>query len=125
MNKLNEKQLEYVNTAYEMFSTDTLEKSQIKQVNAKLGMKSSPAWLIKDPQFRLSRGVYKLPVSGIVNPSKNVFLLHFFSASDIPRISCDVKGFESPQSSFPETIELLIHFRLFIIVCFFTIKLPL
>ena len=72
MNKLNEKQLEYVNTAYEMFSTDTLEKSQIKQVNAKLGMKSSPAWLIKDPQFRLSRGVYKLPVEGIVNPSKNV-----------------------------------------------------
>ena len=72
MNKLNEKQLEYVNTAYEMFSTDTLEKSQIKQVNAKLGMKSSPAWLIKDPQFRLSRGVYKIPVNGIVNPSKNV-----------------------------------------------------
>jgi len=70
--KLNEKQLEYVNTAYEMFSTDTIEKSQIKQVNAKLGMKSSPAWLIKDPQFRLSRGVYRLPVNGIVNPSKNV-----------------------------------------------------
>ena len=70
--KLNEKQLEYVNTAYEMFSSDTLEKSQIKQVNNKLGMKSSPAWLIKDPQFRLSRGVYKLPVNGIVNPSKNV-----------------------------------------------------
>ena len=38
--KLNEKQLEYVNKAYEMFSTDTLEKAQIKQVNAKLGMKS-------------------------------------------------------------------------------------
>ena len=72
MNKLNEKQLEYVNTAYEMFSTDTLEKSQIKQVNAKLGMKSSPAWLIKDPQFRLSRGVYKIPVNGIVNPSRNM-----------------------------------------------------
>ena len=71
MNKLNEKQLEYVNTAYEMFSSDTLEKSQIKQVNAKLGMKSSPAWLIKDPQFRLTRGVYKLPVNGLVNPSKN------------------------------------------------------
>ena len=69
--KLNEKQLEYVNTAYEMFSTDTIEKSQIKQVNAKLGMKSSPAWLIKDPQFRLTRGVYKLPVNGLVNPSKN------------------------------------------------------
>ena len=44
--KLNEKQLEYVNKKpYEMFSTDTLEKSQIKQVNAKLGMKSSPAWI--------------------------------------------------------------------------------
>ena len=69
--KLNEKQLEYVNKAYEMFSTDILEKAQIKQVNAKLGMKSSPAWLIKDPQFKLSRGVYKLPVNGIVNPSKN------------------------------------------------------
>jgi hypothetical protein len=69
--KLNEKQLEYVNTAYEMFSSDTLEKSQIKQVNAKLGMKSSPAWLIKDPQFRLTRGVYRLPVNGLVNPSKN------------------------------------------------------
>ena len=54
-----------------MFSSDTLEKSQIKQVNNKLGMKSSPAWLIKDPQFRLTRGVYKLPVNGLVNPSKN------------------------------------------------------
>ena len=69
--KLNEKQLEYVKTAYDMFSSDTIEKSQIKQVNAKLGMKSSPAWLIKDPQFKLTRGVYKLPVNGLVNPSKN------------------------------------------------------
>ena len=70
--KLNEKQLNYVKAAYDKFGTDTLSRQQIREVTFSLGMKSSPAWLIKDPQFKLSRGVYKLPVNGIVNPSKNV-----------------------------------------------------
>ena len=48
---------------YSMFGTSEITKSQIKEVNEKLQMKSSPAWLIKDPAFRLARGVYKLPVA--------------------------------------------------------------
>ena len=48
---------------YSMFGTSEVTKSQIKEVNEKLQMKSSPAWLIKDPAFRLARGVYKLPVA--------------------------------------------------------------
>ena len=39
-----------------------ITKSQIKQVNKKLKMKSSTCVLIKDPAFRLARGVYKLYV---------------------------------------------------------------
>ena len=62
---LNAKQKEYVDTCSSMFGNNTeITKSQIKQVNKKLKMKSSPAWLIKDPAFRLARGVYKLPVQG-------------------------------------------------------------
>ena len=48
---------------YSMFGTSEVTKSQIKEVNEKLQMKSSPAWLVKDPAFRLARGVYKLPVA--------------------------------------------------------------
>ena len=61
---LNSKQKEYVDTCSSMFGNTEITKSQIKQVNKKLKMKSSPAWLIKDPAFRLARGVYKLPVQG-------------------------------------------------------------
>ena len=60
---LNSKQKEYVDMCYSMFGTSEVTKSQIKEVNEKLQMKSSPAWLIKDPAFRLARGVYKLPVA--------------------------------------------------------------
>src|SRR6056300_9400 len=60
---LNSKQKEYVDMCYSMFGTSEITKSQIKEVNQKLQMKSSPAWLIKDPAFRLARGVYKLPVA--------------------------------------------------------------
>mgnify|MGYP001453773769 CR=1 FL=1 len=69
---MNDKQKLYVDTAYQMFGKDEITKQEIKQVNKKLKMKSSPAWLIKDPQFRLTRGVYKLPVGGVINPSKTV-----------------------------------------------------
>ena len=60
---LNAKQKEYVDTCSSMFGNTEITKSQIKQVNKKLKMKSSPAWLIKDPAFRLARGVYKLTCS--------------------------------------------------------------
>src|SRR6056300_1307512 len=60
---LNSKQKEYVDMCYSMFGTSEVTKSQIKEVNEILQMKSSPAWLIKDPAFRLARGVYKLPVA--------------------------------------------------------------
>ena len=60
---LSAKQKEYVDMCYSMFGTSEVTKSQIKEVNEKLQMKSSPAWLIKDPAFRLARGVYKLPVA--------------------------------------------------------------
>ena len=61
---LNAKQKQYVDTCSSMFGNSEITKSQIKQVNKKLKMKSSPAWLIKDPAFKLARGVYKLPLQG-------------------------------------------------------------
>ena len=64
---LNAKQKEYVDTCSSMYVNTEITKSQIKQVNKKLKMKSSPAYSIKDPAFRLARGVYKLPVQSIIN----------------------------------------------------------
>ena len=69
---LNEKQLKFVSVAHDMFGTDTLTRQQIREVAQSLKMEYAPSWLVKDPQFKLTRGVYKLPVDGIVNPSKNV-----------------------------------------------------
>ena len=69
---LNEKQLKFVSAAHDMFGTDTLTRQQIREVAQSLKMEYAPSWLVKDPQFKLTRGVYKLPVDGIVNPSKNV-----------------------------------------------------
>ena len=70
--KLNEKQINYVKAIHDKFGTDTVTRQQIREVTLALGIPNAPAWLVKNPQFRLSRGLYKLPVNGIVNPSKNV-----------------------------------------------------
>jgi len=68
---LNEKQLKFVSAAHDMFGTDTLTRQQIVTLEKKYKLTGN-GWLVNNQEFKLTRGVYKLPVEGIVNPSKNV-----------------------------------------------------
>ena len=69
-NELNIEQKEFVDLAYKHFGKDQLSRVEINSFAKDNGLKY-PEWL-KSDTFRLTRGVYKLPVEGIVNPSKNV-----------------------------------------------------
>ena len=66
---LSSKQKEFVDEAYSMFQKDTLNKSELQEVASKFELNYPPQWLTKDMQFRLSRGVYKLPVQNSENVS--------------------------------------------------------
>ena len=68
--QLNNEQKEFVDLAYKHFEKDELSRTEINTFAKDNGLKY-PAWLRSD-EFRLTRGIYKLPVEGIVNPSKNV-----------------------------------------------------
>ena len=68
--ELNMNQKEFVDLAYKHFNKDQLSRNEINSF-AKDNNLKYPEWL-KSDEFRLARGVYKLPVEGIVNPSKNV-----------------------------------------------------
>ena len=68
--QLNNEQKEFVDLAYKHFQKDELSRTEINTF-AKDNSLKYPAWL-RSAEFRLTRGIYKLPVEGIVNPSKNV-----------------------------------------------------
>ena len=68
--ELNNEQKKFVDLAYKHFEKDELSRVEINSFAKDNGLKY-PEWL-KSDTFRLTRGVYKLPVEGIVNPSKNV-----------------------------------------------------
>ena len=68
--ELNMNQKEFVDLAYKHFQKDELSRTEINTF-AKDNSLKYPAWL-RSAEFRLTRGIYKLPVEGIVNPSKNV-----------------------------------------------------
>ena len=68
--ELNIEQKEFVDLAYKHFEKDELSRVEINSFAKDNGLKY-PEWL-KSDTFRLTRGVYKLPVEGIVNPSKHV-----------------------------------------------------
>ena len=70
---LNEKKSKFVSLAQKEFGSDieTITRQQIVELEKKYKLTGN-GWLVNGQEFKLTRGVYKLPVEGIVNPSKNV-----------------------------------------------------
>jgi hypothetical protein len=57
---LDNKQKEFVKVANENGLSGTISRSDIIDLGAKTGVKK-PAWLMKDHQYRVGRGEYRLP----------------------------------------------------------------
>ena len=70
---LNEKKSKFVSLAQKEFGSniDTITRQQIVTLEKKYKLTGN-GWLVNNQEFKLTRGVYKLPLEGIVNPSKNV-----------------------------------------------------
>ena len=68
---LTEKQNQFVSLAQKEYGSDTITRQQVVALEKKYNL-SGNGWLVNNKQFKLSRGVYKLPVDGIVNPAKHV-----------------------------------------------------
>jgi len=67
---LNEKQKEFVDYAISKFGKDELTTAQLKEANQKFGCKYAPQWLIKNPDFKIGKSLFKLPVEGSVVNTK-------------------------------------------------------
>jgi hypothetical protein len=57
---LDTKQKEFVKVANENGLSGTISRTDIIDLGAKTGVKK-PAWLMKDHQYRVGRGEYRLP----------------------------------------------------------------
>lgn len=60
MNELNEKQKSVVEILYETYKSDTVTRTQINNLVADKKI-SNPNWL-KTDKYKVSRGLYKLPL---------------------------------------------------------------
>ena len=69
--KLNNKQKTFVETAFKEFGTDTITRKQVQEIETKFNLTGN-SWLVNSGDYKVGRGVYKLPVNGMINPSKNV-----------------------------------------------------
>ena len=58
---LNTKQQEFVDYALEKFGSNELTVSQLKEANKHFGCKYAPQWLIKNPDFKIGKSLFKLP----------------------------------------------------------------
>ena len=65
---LYSKQQPFVDYAIEKFGKSTLSMTELKEANAHFGCKYAPQWLIKNPDYKIGKGMFKLPSddSGIV-----------------------------------------------------------
>ena len=70
---LNTKQKEFVDAAQKMYNKPTLNNEELLKVSKSLGMNFKPQWLVRNPELRVGRGEYKLPLDGIpaVEPVSN------------------------------------------------------
>ena len=70
---LNTKQKEFVDAAQKMYNKPTLNNDELLKVSKSLGMNFKPQWLVRNPELRVGRGEYKLPLDGIpaVEPVSN------------------------------------------------------
>jgi MoxR-like ATPase len=62
---LNTKQKEFVDAATKMFNKSTLNNDELLKVSKSLGMNFKPQWLVRNPDLRIGRGEYKMPVDGL------------------------------------------------------------
>jgi hypothetical protein len=63
---LNKKQKEFVNYAFKKYKKVELTISELKDANAHFGCKYAPQWLVKKPEFKVGKQLYKLPVDGSI-----------------------------------------------------------
>jgi len=61
---INDKQREFVEYAYGLFNKSVLTKSELIQANKKFGCKYAPQWLIKNKDYKVDKGTFKLPLDG-------------------------------------------------------------
>ena len=61
---LNTKQKEFVDAAKKMYNKSTLSNNELKKVAKSLKV-GFPQWLNRNPELRVGRGKYKLPLDGL------------------------------------------------------------
>ena len=68
---LNERQKKFVDLAVKEIGTDTVTRKQVQELETKFNLTGN-SWLVNSGDYKVGRGVYKLPTDGVVNPSKNI-----------------------------------------------------
>ena len=58
---LNEKQKDFVQSAFKMYGKVELTVKELKAVNKKFGYTSAPQWLTKNKHYKIGKGLFKLP----------------------------------------------------------------
>ena len=69
---LNEKQKEFVSAAQKMGISETITSDEVLKVAKSIGINFKPQWLTRNPELRVGRGEYKLPVDGLPSVEKQV-----------------------------------------------------
>jgi len=71
---LNQKQKSFVDHAIQKFGKSKLSMAELKEANSHFGCKYAPQWLIKNPEYKIGKGMFQLPSddSGIVSKSETV-----------------------------------------------------
>ena len=64
---LNTKQKEFVDAAKKMYNKSTLSNNELKKVAKSLKVGFKPQWLNRNPELRVGRGKYKLPLDLILS----------------------------------------------------------
>jgi len=58
---LNEKQKDFVQSAFKMYGKVELTVNELKAANKKFGYAYAPQWLTKNKHYKIGRGLFKLP----------------------------------------------------------------
>ena len=68
---LNEKQQKFVDLAQKEYGSDEITRKQVQELENKFNLTGN-SWLVNSGDYKVGRGLYKLPSNGVVNPSKNI-----------------------------------------------------
>ena len=60
---LNDKQKQFVETAYKEFGTDTITRKQVVEIETKYNLTGN-SWLVNNSDYKAGRGLYRLPIDG-------------------------------------------------------------